>query len=247
MPLSLGCAPVNTGTDSLGCIQETWSIAQTISDDRTECAVCNHYGHDAIAQHQSVAHENRQRSRPPTPSGSGAIATQLIMAWVAPLPDLTGYTPPSSMRSWGRINARKIAKRIDGERTSLKPFAAPRDTDYETITVRVHSSGRASVAAKSSYTVHPADRFISCGRDLCMIDMICFLEATLPGYAAAARANRRPPQHGGVDHHVIHSLRKKAPALMGWSTAGPSCCRGSLPDVFAACWKLVTGKSGLPA
>jgi len=36
----------------------------------------------------------------------------------------------------GRINARN-AKRIDVERTSLKPLPARRTTDYEEITVRV--------------------------------------------------------------------------------------------------------------
>jgi hypothetical protein len=40
----------------------------------------------------------------------------------------------------GRINARN-AKRIDAERTSLKPLPARRTTDYEEITVRVTSSG----------------------------------------------------------------------------------------------------------
>jgi hypothetical protein len=114
----------------------------------------------------------------------------------------------------GRRNARN-RKRIEIERTTLKPLPERRTTDYEEARVQVTSSGgfllrRVFYSAPSRLIGHRLNVRLYDDR------LECFLGST----QLLTLRRGRPPQGSGkhghvVDyHHVIHALRKKPMALL---------------------------------
>ena len=114
----------------------------------------------------------------------------------------------------GRRNARN-RKRIEIERTTLKPLPERRTTDYEEARVQVTSSG-GFLLRRVFYSV--PSRLIGHRLNVRLYDdrLECFLGST----QLLTLRRGRPPQGNGkhghvVDyHHVIHALRKKPMALV---------------------------------
>jgi Mu transposase-like protein len=114
----------------------------------------------------------------------------------------------------GRRNARN-RKRIEIERTALKPLPERRTTDYEEARVQITSSG-GFMLRRVFYSV--PSRLIGHRLNVRLYDdrLECFLGST----QLLTLRRGRPPQGSGkhghvVDyHHVIHALRKKPMALL---------------------------------
>ena len=114
----------------------------------------------------------------------------------------------------GRRNARN-RKRIEIERTKLKPLPERRTTDYEEARVQVTSSG-GFLLRRVFYSV--PSRLIGHRLNVRLYDdrLECFLGST----QLLTLRRGRPPQGSGkhghvVDYpHVIHALRKKPMALL---------------------------------
>lgn len=114
----------------------------------------------------------------------------------------------------GRRNARNC-KRIEIERTTLKPLPERRTTDYEEARVQVTASG-GFMLRRVFYSV--PSRLIGHRLNVRLYDdrLKCFLGST----QLLTLRRGRPPQGSGkhghvVDyHHVIHALRKKPMALV---------------------------------
>ena len=234
---SLGGAPAEHRTDSLSAAFK--NLEQSAQDDLTDRmdALCNHYGMTPSRNTKGVAHENGAIEGPHGHL-KRAITDALIMRGSHNFEDLAAYRRFID-EVVGRINARN-AKRIDIERTSLKPLPARRTTDYEEITVRVTSSG-GFLLRKVFYTV--PSRLIGHQLRARIYDdrLDLFLGATFLVTLPRARATRHGPhQHVVSYHHVIHSLRKKPMALMGLVYRDQLFPRQAFRDVFAVMLELVT-------
>ena len=188
---------------------------------------------------RGVAHENGSIE---SPNGHLKSATldALIMRGSRDFEDLAAYRRFID-EIVGRINARN-AKRIDMERSDLKPLPARRTTDYQDVTVRVTSSG-GFILRKVFYTV--PSRLI--GHDLRVrlyddrLELFLGSSAlpTLPRGRASSSGSRG---HVVNYHHVIHSLRKKpfcrrrtsgSTALMGLVYRDELFPRRAFGDMFA--------------
>jgi len=126
-------------------------MEQSTQEDLTDRmdALCNRYGMTPPCNTKGVAHENGAIEGPHGHL-KRAIADALLMRGSRDFEDLAAYRRFID-EVVGRTGARN-AKRIDVERTSLKPLPARRTTDFEEITVRVTSSG-GFLLRKVFYTV----------------------------------------------------------------------------------------------
>ena len=227
---SLGGVPENHRTDSLSAAYR--NLDQSAQDDLTTRfdALCQHYGMAPSRNNKGVAHENGAIEGPHGHL-KRAIEDALVMRGSRDFEGLVAYRRFID-EIVGRINARN-AKRIDAERTSLKPLPARRTTDYEEVTVRVTSSG-GFLLRKVFYTV--PSRLIGHQLRLRLYDdrLELFLGATF--LVTLVRGRTKPNgNHGHVInyHHVIHSLRRKPMALMGLVYRDQLFPRQAFRDMFS--------------
>jgi len=160
----LGASLRNTGPTASRPRSGTWSnpprticpgrSGQDDLADRMD-ALCNHYGMTPPCNTKGVAHENGA-IKGPHGHLKRAIADALIMRGSHDFKDLE-LCRRFIDEVVGRTGARN-AKRIDVERTSLKPLPARRTTDHEEVTVRVTSSGGVRTAQGLLHCAIPADR-----------------------------------------------------------------------------------------
>jgi hypothetical protein len=209
---ALGGVPNQHRSDSLSAA--FCNLDRDTQEDLTQRyeALCMHYGMTASRNNPGVAHENGSIE-----SAHGhlknALRDELLLRGSQDFTNLVAYRGFID-EVIGRRNARN-RKRIEIERTVLKPLPDRRTTDYEEARVLVTSSG-GFILRRVFYSV--PSRLIGHHLNVQLYDdrLDCFLGAT----KLLTLQRGRPPQssnkHGHVVdyHHVIHALRKKPMALM---------------------------------
>src|SRR5437762_5572338 len=209
---ALGGVPEQHRSDSLSAA--FCNLDRVAQDDLTRRyeELCVHYGMTASRNNPGVAHENGSIE-----SAHGHLKTalrdELLLRGSSDFADLADYRRFID-EVVGRRNARN-RKRIEIERTALKPLPARRTSDYEDVRVVVTSSG-GFLLRRVFYSV--PSRLIGHHLNVHLYDdrLDCFLGAT----QVLSLRRGRPPQgsnkHGHVVdyHHVIHALRKKPMALL---------------------------------
>jgi hypothetical protein len=161
---------------------------------------------------RGVAHENGAIEGPHGHLKK-ALADEMLMRGSRDFVDLTAYRRFID-EVIGRRNARN-RKRIEIERTAVRPLPERRTTDYEEARVLVTSSG-GFILRRVFHSV--PSRLIGHRLNVRLFDdqLECFLGAT----QLLTLRRGRPPQGSGkhghvVDyHHVIHALRRKPMALI---------------------------------
>jgi hypothetical protein len=165
--------------------------------------------------------QNRHPTRPGEPEGGAGqrvtlkkvLGDEMLLRGSRDFADLAAYRCFVD-EVVGRRSARN-RKRIEIERTALKPLPDRRTTDYEEARVLVTSSG-GFILRRVFYSV--PSRLIGHRLNVHLYDdrLDCFLGST----RLVTLRRGRPPQGSGkhghvVDyHHVIHALRKKPMALL---------------------------------
>jgi hypothetical protein len=174
--------------------------------------LCAHYGMTPSRNNPGIAHENGSIE-----SAHGhlkrALHDELLLRGSREFEELASYRCFVD-EVVGRRNARN-RKRIEIERTALKPLPDRRTTDYEEARVLVTSSG-GFILRRVFYSV--PSRLIGHRLNVRLYDdrLECFLGST----RLLTLRRGRPPQASGkhthvVDyHHVIHALRRKPMALL---------------------------------
>ena len=209
---ALGGVPNQHRSDSLSAA--FCNLDRDTQEDLTQRyeALCMHYGMTASRNNPGVAHENGSIE-----SAHGhlknALRDELLLRGSQDFTNLVAYRGFID-EVIGRRNARN-RKRIEIERTVLKPLPDRRTTDYEEARILVTSSG-GFILRRVFYSV--PSRLIGHHLNVQLYDdrLDCFLGAT----KLLTLQRGRPPQcsnkHGHVVdyHHVIHALRKKPMALM---------------------------------
>ena len=209
---ALGGAPDQHRSDSLSAAFR--NLAREAQDDLTRRyeALCAHYGMTPTRNNPGVSHENGAIE-----SAHGhlkkVIADELLLRGSRDFADLAAYRRFID-EVIGRRNARN-RKRIEIERTTLKPLPTRRTADHEEIRVVVTSSG-GFILRRVFYSV--PSRLIGHRLNVHLYDdrLDCFLGAT----HILTLQRGRPPQGSNkrghvVDYrHVIHALRKKPMALL---------------------------------
>jgi hypothetical protein len=208
---ALGGVPEQHRTDSLSAaFRNLGAEAKEDLTTRYE-AFCAYYGMTPTRNNLGVSHENGS-----VESSHGHLKSKLEDALLLrasrdfeTLPAWRGFVDETV----GRGNARN-AKRIDQERLALKPLPLRKTTDYEEVHVHVTSSS-AFILRKVFYTV--PSRLIGQRLRVHLHDdrLECFQGSTP---ILTLRRGRPQPsgKHGHVvDYrHIIHSLRRKAMALL---------------------------------
>src|SRR5271157_1774421 len=209
---ALGGVPEQHRSDSLSAaFCNLDHVAQEDLTQRYE-ELCAHYGMTPSRNNPGVAHENGSIE-----SAHGhlknVLRDELLLRGSHEFADLAAYRRFVD-EVVGRRNARN-RKRIEIERTTLKPLPERRTTDYEEARVQVTSSG-GFMLRRVFYSV--PSRLIGHRLNVRLYDdrLECFLGST----QLLTLRRGRPPQGSGkhghvVDyHHVIHALRKKPMALL---------------------------------
>jgi transposase InsO family protein len=208
----LGGVPEQHRSDSLSAAFR--NLDRDAQDDLTRRyeELCAHYGMTPTRNNPGVAHENGAIE-----SAHGhlkkVLGDELLLRGSRDFADLAAYRRFVD-EVVGRRNARN-RKRIEIERTALKPLPDRRTTDYEEARVLVTSSG-GFILRRVFYSV--PSRLIGHRLNVHLYDdrLDCFLGST----KLVTLRRGRPPQGSGkhghvVDyHHVIHALRKKPMALL---------------------------------
>lgn len=209
---SLGGVPEEHRTDSLSAAFR--NLAPEVEEDWTARydALCGHYGMAASRNNRGIAHENGAIEGPHGHL-KNAVEDALLLRGSRDFDSVADYRAFVDALV-GRRNARN-RKRIDAERTVLRPLPKRRAEDGEEAMVRVTSSG-GFMLRRVFYTV--PSRLIGHRLRVRIHDdrIEVFLGGThlttLPrgrGYGAERRGHV-------VDYrHVIHSLRTKPGALPG--------------------------------
>jgi len=209
---ALGGVPEQHRSDSLSAA--FCNLDRDAQEDLTRRydELCAHYGMTATRNNPGVAHENGSIE---SPHGhlKKAIDDALLLRGARDFESLAAYRCFVD-EVVGRRNARN-RKRIEIERTALKPLPERRTSDYEDVRVVVTSSG-GFLLRRVFYSV--PSRLIGHHLNVHLYDdrLDCFLGAT----QVLSLRRGRPPQgsnkHGHVVdyHHVIHALRKKPMALL---------------------------------
>ena len=208
---ALGGAPRNHRSDSLSAAFR--NLDTDARQDLTERyqSLMAHYGMEPSRNNLGVAHENGSIE-----SAHGhlkrALEDALLLRGLRDFPTLDAYRAFVD-EIVGRRNAHN-RKRIDLERTHLKPLPQRRTSDFEEKVVSVTSSGGFTLR-RVFYTV--PSRLIGHRLRLRIHDdrLECFVGATL--VATLARGQPTSATKGGhVVHygHVINSLRVKPMALL---------------------------------
>jgi hypothetical protein len=209
---ALGAVPEQHRSDSLSAA--FCNLNREAKEDLTRRyeELCAHYGIPPSRNNPGVAHENGSIE-----SAHGHLKTvlrdELLLRGSRDFTDLAAYRRFID-EVVGRRNARN-RKRIEIERTVLKPLPDRRTTDYEEARVLVTSSG-GFILRRVFYSV--PSRLIGHWLNVHLYDdrLDCFLGST----KLLTLRRGRPPQgsnkHGHViDYrHVIHALRRKPMALI---------------------------------
>ena len=209
---ALGGVPEQHRSDSLSAA--FCNLDRVAQEDLTQSyeELCAHYGMTPSRNNPGVAHENGSIE-----SAHGhlknVLRDELLLRGSHEFADLAAYRRFVD-EVVGRRNARN-RKRIEIERTALKPLPERRTTDYEEARVQITSSG-GFMLRRVFYSV--PSRLIGHRLNVRLYDdrLECFLCST----QLLTLRRGRPPQGSGkhghvVDyHHVIHALRKKPMALL---------------------------------
>ncbi len=207
---ALGGVPGEHRTDSLSAAFR--NLDATAAADLTQRyeALCAHYGMLPSRNNRGLAHENGTIE-----SHHGHLKQALDQALL--LRGSRDFAELDAYRRFlaelvGRRNARR-RKTVELERTALRPLPAQRTTDFDETIVLVTSSG-GFVLRKVFYTV--PSRLVGHRLKLRIHDDR--LECFLGGTHVLTLPRGRPPARGHghvVDYrHVLHSLRRKPPALL---------------------------------
>jgi hypothetical protein len=208
---ALGGVPEQHRSDSLSAAFRNLDRDAEVDQTRRYEALCAHYGMTPTRNNPGVAHENGSIE---SPHGhlKKVIEDELLLRGSRDFADLDAYRRFID-EVIGRRNARN-RKRIEIERTTLKPLPERRTSDYEEERVVVTSSG-GFILRKVFYTV--PSRLIGHRLTARLYDdrLVCFLGST----EVATLRRGRSPDHSKraqvVDYrHVIHALRKKPMALL---------------------------------
>jgi transposase InsO family protein len=209
---ALGGVPEQHRSDSLSAAFR--NVDRDMQEDLTRRyeELCAHYGMIPTRNNPGVAHENGSIE-----SSHGhlkkVLTDELLLRGSRDFADLAAYRRFVD-EVIGRRNARK-RKRIEIERTALKPLPERRTTDYEEAHVFVTSNG-GFLLRRVFYTV--PSRLIGHHLNVHLYDdrLECFLGSTQIITLRRGRPPRDSNKHGHVVdyHHVIHALRKKPMALL---------------------------------
>jgi len=208
---ALGGAPREHRSDSLSAAFR--NLDADAREDLTSRydALCAHYLMEPTRNNRGVAHENGSIE-----SAHGhlkrAVHDALLLRGAVEFTDLAAYR-----RFIDEIVSRKNtrnSKRIDAERTLLRPLPPARTCDYEETFVYVTSSGGFTLR-KVFYTV--PSRLIGHRLRVRLYDdrLELLLGATLLMTLERGRGGANGKHGHVVDyHHVIHALRRKPMALL---------------------------------
>jgi transposase InsO family protein len=209
---ALGGVPEQHRSDSLSAAFR--NVDRDMQEDLTRRyeELCAHYGMTPTRNNPGVAHENGSIE-----SSHGhlkkVLTDELLLRGSRDFADLVAYRLFVD-EVIGRRNARK-RKRIEIERTALKPLPERRTTDYQEAHVFVTSNG-GFLLRRVFYTV--PSRLIGHHLNVHLYDdrLECFLGSTQIITLRRGRPPRDSNKHGHVVdyHHVIHALRKKPMALL---------------------------------
>ena len=209
---ALGGVPEQHRSDSLSAAFR--NVDRDMQEDLTRRyeELCAHYGMTPTRNNPGVAHENGSIE-----SSHGhlkkVLTDELLLRGSRDFADLAAYRLFVD-EVIGRRNARK-RKRIEIERTALKPLPERRTTDYQEAHVFVTSNG-GFLLRRVFYTV--PSRLIGHHLNVHLYDdrLECFLGSTQIITLRRGRPPRDSNKHGHVVdyHHVIHALRKKPMALL---------------------------------
>lgn len=209
---ALGGVPEQHRSDSLSAAFR--NVDRDTQEDLTRRyeELCAHYGMTPTRNNLGVAHENGSIE-----SSHGhlkkVLTDELLLRGSRDFADLAAYRRFVD-EVIGRRNARN-RKRIEIERTALKPLPERRTTDYEEAYVFVTSNG-GFLLRRVFYTV--PSRLIGHHLNVHLHDdrLECFLGSTQIITLRRGRPPRDSNKHGHVvDYrHVIHALRKKPMALL---------------------------------
>lgn len=209
---ALGGVPEQHRSDSLSAAFR--NLDREAKDDLTRRyeELCAHYGMTPTRNNPGISHKNGSIE-----SAHGhlkkALGDELLLRGSRDFADLAAYRRFVD-EVVGRRNARN-RKRIEIERTALRPLPGRRTSDYEEARVLVTSSG-GFILRRVFYSV--PSRLIGHRLNVHLFDdrLDCFLGSTL----ILTLRRGRPPQGSSkhahvVDYrHVIHALRKKPMALL---------------------------------
>jgi transposase InsO family protein len=209
---ALGGVPEQHRSDSLSAAFR--NVDRDTQEDLTQRyeELCAHYGMTPTRNNLGVAHENGSIE-----SSHGhlkkVLTDELLLRGSRDFADLAAYRRFVD-EVIGRRNARN-RKRIEIERTALKPLPGRRTTDYEEAYVFVTSNG-GFLLRRVFYTV--PSQLIGHHLNVHLYDdrLECFLGSTQIITLRRGRPPRDSNKHGHVvDYrHVIHALRKKSMALL---------------------------------
>jgi transposase InsO family protein len=209
---ALGGVPEQHRSDSLSAAFR--NVDRDTQEDLTRRyeELCAHYGMTPTRNNLGVAHENGSIE-----SSHGhlkkVLTDELLLRGSRDFADLAAYRRFVD-EVIGRRNARN-RKRIEIERTALKPLPGRRTTDYEEAYVFVTSNG-GFLLRRVFYTV--PSQLIGHHLNVHLYDdrLECFLGSTQIITLRRGRPPRDSNKHGHVvDYrHVIHALRKKSMALL---------------------------------
>jgi hypothetical protein len=208
---ALGRAPLEHRSDSLSAAFR--NLDRNAQDDLTRRyeALCAHYGMTPTRNNPGLAHENGSIE---SPHGhlKKAIEDALLLRGTRDFDDLAAYRRFID-EVVGRRNAR-TGKRLELERSALRPLPARRTTDYEeTIVIVTSSSG--FTLRKVFYSV--PSRLIGHRLRVRLYDdrLECLLGSTPLMTLRRGRAHPHGKHGHVVDYrHVIHALRRKPMALL---------------------------------
>ena len=209
---ALGGVPEQHRSDSLSAAFR--NVDRDTQEDLTRRyeELCAHYGMIPTRNNLGVAHENGSIE-----SSHGhlkkVLTDELLLRGSRDFADLVAYRRFVD-EVIGRRNARN-RKRVEIERTALKPLPEQRTTDYEEVHVFVTSNG-GFLLRRVFYSV--PSRLIGHHLNVHLYDdrLECFLGSTQIITLRRGRPRRDSNKHGHVvDYrHVIHALRKKPMALL---------------------------------
>ncbi len=207
---SLGGAPLKHRSDSLSAAYRNLKRDQREDATARYAALCAHYGMAPSRNNRGESHENGAVEGPHGHL-KRALADALLLRGSSDFHALSEYRAFVD-EVVGRRNAHHRA-RIDVERAVLKPLPRQRTEDFDTIRVRVTSSG-GFILRKVFYSV--PSRLVGHQLTVRLYDerLELFLGTTPLMQLPRGRVKDNGCNGHVVDYrHVIHSLRRKPMAL----------------------------------
>ena len=207
---SLGGAPLEHRSDSLSAAYRNLKRDQREDATARYAALCAHYGMAPSRNNRGESHENGAVEGPHGHL-KRALADALLLRGSSDFHALSEYRAFVD-EVVGRRNAHHRA-RIDVERAVLKPLPRQRTEDFDTIRVRVTSSG-GFILRKVFYSV--PSRLVGHQLTVRLYDerLELFLGTTPLMQLPRGRVKDNGCNGHVVDYrHVIHSLRRKPMAL----------------------------------